>query len=88
MVSKKSRSEVRIKKHNRMRNRFAGTAERPRLSVFRSNNHMYAQIIDDVAGNTIVAAKNFKNSFWKSHEIVTLEGVPIATLTSLDEANI
>ena len=56
MVSKKSRAEVRIKKHNRMRNRFAGTAERPRLSVFRSNNHMYAQVIDDVAGNTIVAA--------------------------------
>ena len=56
MVSKKSRSEIRIKKHNRMRNRFAGTAERPRLSVFRSNNHMYAQIIDDVAGNTLVAA--------------------------------
>ena len=56
MVSKKSRSEVRIKKHNRMRNRFAGTADRPRLSVFRSNNHMYAQIIDDVAGNTLVAA--------------------------------
>ena len=56
MVSKKSRSEVRIKKHNRMRNRFSGTAQRPRLSVFRSNNHMYVQIIDDVAGNTIVAA--------------------------------
>ena len=56
MVSKKSRSEIRIKKHNRMRNRFAGTPERPRLSVFRSNNHMYAQIIDDVAGNTLVAA--------------------------------
>ena len=56
MVSKKSRSEIRIKKHNRMRDRFSGTAQRPRLSVFRSNNHMYAQIIDDVAGNTIVAA--------------------------------
>ena len=56
MVSKKSRSEVRIKKHRRMRNRFSGTAERPRLSVFRSNNHMYAQIIDDTVGNTIVAA--------------------------------
>ena len=41
MVSKKSRSEVRVKKHERMRNRFAGTAERPRLAVFRSNNHMY-----------------------------------------------
>ena len=56
MVSKKSRSEVRIKKHNRMRNRFSGTAERPRLSVFRSNNHMYAQIIDDTVGNTLVSA--------------------------------
>ena len=47
MVSKKSRSEIRVKKHTRLRNRFAGTAERPRLAVFRSNNHMYAQIIDD-----------------------------------------
>lgn len=56
MVSKKTRSEVRVKKHNRLRNRFAGTAERPRLAVFRSNNHMYAQIIDDSVGNTLVAA--------------------------------
>ena len=56
MVSKKSKSEVRVKKHNRLRNRFAGTAERPRLAVFRSNNHMYAQIIDDTVGNTLVAA--------------------------------
>ena len=39
-----------------MRNRFSGTAERPRLAVFRSNNHMYAQIIDDTVGNTLVAA--------------------------------
>ena len=56
MVSKQSRSEMRVKKHNRLRNRFAGTAERPRLAVFRSNNHMYAQIIDDTVGNTLVAA--------------------------------
>ena len=56
MVSKKSRSEIRVKKHTRLRNRFAGTAERPRLAVFRSNNHMYAQIIDDTVGNTLVAA--------------------------------
>ena len=39
-----------------MRNRFSGTPERPRLAVFRSNNHMYAQIIDDTVGNTLVAA--------------------------------
>ena len=47
MVNKKSRAEVRNKKHTRMRNRINGTAQRPRLAVFRSNNHMYAQIIDD-----------------------------------------
>ncbi|MBR4807767.1 MAG: 50S ribosomal protein L18 [Lachnospiraceae bacterium] len=56
MIKKKSRADVRIKKHNRMRNHISGTAERPRLAVFRSNNHMYAQIIDDAAGNTLVAA--------------------------------
>ena len=56
MVSKESRSKVRVQKHRRMRNRFSGTAERPRLAVFRSNNHMYAQIIDDTVGNTLVAA--------------------------------
>ena len=56
MVSKKSRSEVRVNKHRKLRNRFSGTAERPRLAVFRSNNHMYAQIIDDTVGKTLVAA--------------------------------
>jgi len=62
MVSKKSKSEVRVKKHNRLRNRFAGTAERPRLAVFRSNNHMYAQIIDDSVGNTLVAASTVEKA--------------------------
>ena len=56
MVSKKSRSEVRVNKHRKLRNRLAGTTECPRLAVFRSNNHMYAQIIDDTVGNTLVAA--------------------------------
>ena len=56
MVSKQDKSALRIKKHQRLRNRFEGTAERPRLAVFRSNNHMYAQIIDDTVGNTICAA--------------------------------
>ena len=56
MISKKSRAEVREKKHMRIRNRISGTPERPRLSVFRSNKHMYAQIIDDVAGHTLTAA--------------------------------
>ena len=60
MVSKESRAVIREKKHNRLRNRFAGTAERPRLAVFRSNNHMYAQIIDDTVGNTLVAASTLE----------------------------
>ena len=62
MVSKESRQKVRVKKHNRMRNRFSGTAERPRLAVFRSNNHMYAQIIDDTVGNTLVSASTLEKS--------------------------
>ena len=60
MVSKESRTEVRVKKHRRLRNRFAGTAQRPRLAVFRSNNHMYAQIIDDTVGNTLVSASTLQ----------------------------
>lgn len=62
MVKKESRQKVRVKKHNRMRNRFSGTAERPRLAVFRSNNHMYAQIIDDTVGNTLVSASTLEKS--------------------------
>ena len=60
MVSKESRQKVRVKKHMRIRNRFSGTAERPRLAVFRSNNHMYAQIIDDTVGNTLVSASTLQ----------------------------
>ena len=60
MINKKSRTEVRLKKHKRIRNRFSGTAERPRLAVFRSNNHMYAQIIDDTVGNTLVSASTLQ----------------------------
>ena len=60
MVNKKSRALVREKKHRRMRNHLSGTAERPRLAVFRSNNHMYAQIIDDTVGNTLVSASTLQ----------------------------
>ena len=56
MVSQKSREVVRQTKHRRLRNTLSGTADRPRLAVFRSNNHMYAQIIDDTVGNTLVSA--------------------------------
>ena len=60
MISKESRTEIRRNKHRKIRNRFSGTAERPRLCVFRSNNHMYAQIIDDTVGNTLVSASTLQ----------------------------
>ena len=60
MVSKESRIKIRAKKHYRMRHNLAGTAQRPRLAVFRSNNHMYAQIIDDTVGNTLVSASTLQ----------------------------
>ena len=73
MVNKESRQEIRVKKHMKIRNRFAGTAERPRLAVFRSNNHMYAQIIDDTVGKTLVAAstveKDVKAELKKTNDV-------------------
>ena len=62
MINKESRSEIRAKKHLKIRNRFSGTAERPRLAVFRSNNHMYAQVIDDSEGKTLVAASTLEKA--------------------------
>ena len=73
MVSKISKAALREKKHMRLRNRLSGTAERPRLAVFRSNNHMYAQIIDDTVGNTLVAAstleKEIKAELKKTNDV-------------------
>jgi len=56
MIKKTSRNKLRKKRHYRVRSKISGTAERPRLNVFRSNKHIYAQIIDDVAGTTLVSA--------------------------------
>ncbi len=73
MIKKESRSAVRTKKHLKIRNRFSGTAARPRLAVFRSNNHMYAQIIDDTVGNTLVSAstvqKDVKAELEKTNDV-------------------
>ena len=60
MIKKINNSAIRKKKHLRIRNRFSGTAERPRLAVFRSNSHMYAQIIDDEAGKTLVSCSTLE----------------------------
>ena len=73
MISKKSRTKIREKKHMKLRNRFKGTAERPRLAVYRSNMHMYAQIIDDIAHVTLVSAstvqKDVKAELEKTNDV-------------------
>lgn len=56
MFSKRDRNEVRKIRHERVRKKISGTSDCPRLCVYRSNAHIYAQVIDDVAGNTLVAA--------------------------------
>ena len=56
MVTRIDKNAVRVKRHYRQRRHISGTPERPRLNVYRSTNHIYAQVIDDEAGNTLVAA--------------------------------
>jgi large subunit ribosomal protein L18 len=63
MVSKKDKNKQRLKRHLRVRAKISGTADRPRLAVYRSNKNISAQIIDDVAGVTLVSASTLEASF-------------------------
>jgi len=55
-MAQESRNDTRVRIHKRIRRRVSGTQERPRLAVFRSTNHIYAQVIDDQQGHTLVSA--------------------------------
>ena len=63
MVTKKDKNAQRLKRHKRVRAKISGTPERPRLAVYRSNAHIYAQIIDDVNGVTLCSASTVEKSF-------------------------
>ena len=63
MVSRKDANKARLKRHRRVRAKISGTAERPRLAVYRSNANISAQIIDDVKGVTLVSASTFGSGF-------------------------
>ena len=65
-MSKRSPRELRLRRHLRVRKRVQGTTERPRLAVFRSNVHIYAQIIDDTVGRTLVAASTMDKDLTKA----------------------
>lgn len=63
MITKKDTNIARLKRHKRVRAKISGTASRPRLCVYRSNSNIYAQIIDDVAGATLVSASSLEKGF-------------------------
>ncbi len=67
MVKKTDRKMERTRRHIRVRRKISGTAERPRLCVYRSNTNLYVQIIDDVAGNTLVAASTLDKEIKTKH---------------------
>ncbi|MDS9472020.1 50S ribosomal protein L18 [Sporosarcina pasteurii] len=63
MITKNDKNAVRKKRHSRVRTKVSGTATRPRLNVYRSNKHIYAQLIDDVNGVTLASASTMDNAF-------------------------
>lgn len=63
MVRKPDSNKARLRRHKRVRGKVSGTAERPRLNVYRSSNHIYAQLVDDIAGVTIAAASSVEKDF-------------------------
>ncbi|MHB8129404.1 MAG: 50S ribosomal protein L18 [Mobilitalea sp.] len=73
MLKKIEKSKIRVKKHMKIRNRFTGTPARPRLAVFRSNEHIYAQVIDDTVGITLASAstleKDVKSELTKTNDV-------------------
>ena len=92
MVSKVSRSKVREEKHRRMRRHIIGTPESPRMAVFRSNNHMYVQIIDDVAKTTLVSAstlqKDVKEKLEKTNDVAAAAYLGTVIAKKAQEAGI
>ena len=68
MVSNEGRREMSMLRHRRLRKRVSGTAERPRLAIFRSGKHIYAQVIDDVAGRTVAAANSLQSNVREAAE--------------------
>ena len=92
MVSKVPRSKVREEKHRRMRRHIIGTPERPRMAVFRSNNHMYVQIIDDVAKTTLVSAstlqKDVKEKLEKTNDVAAAAYLGTVIAKKAQEAGI
>ncbi|SDM04826.1 large subunit ribosomal protein L18 [Aerococcus urinaehominis] len=88
MISKPDKNALRQKRHARIRTKISGTAECPRLNVFRSNKHIYAQLIDDVAGVTLASASDMEESLNKESKIESASAVGQAIAERAKEQNI
>jgi large subunit ribosomal protein L18 len=78
MINKPSRAKARQKRHYKMRRNLSGTAARPRLSVFKSNKYIYAQLIDDVAGVTLASASTMEAALVKSADLKSTSNLDAA----------
>ena len=82
MTQLASRGAARRKRHDRIRLRLEGTGSRPRLAVFRSNNHIYAQVIDDASGRTLAAASTAEKELRGSKTTKTEEAAVVGRLVA------
>lgn len=80
MITKKDKNDTRKKRHARVRRKISGTAARPRLNVFRSNKHIYAQLIDDVNSVTIVSASSMEKDFGSESKADTAAAVRVGEM--------
>lgn len=89
MAKQKSRNDIRLKRHGRVRNKISGTPECPRLNVFRSNAHIHAQIIDDVNGVTLASASsvNMKLENGSNIAAATAVGTEVAKAAKTKKIN-
>ena len=86
MITKPSRAVARRKRHHKMRRYLSGTAARPRLSVFKSNKYIYAQIIDDVAGHTLASASTMDAAMVKESKLASTSNLDAAKAVGSDLA--
>ena len=82
MIKKIEKKEIRNRIHRRIRRKLAGTAERPRLAIFRSVAHIYAQVIDDASGRTLAAASTLEKELRGSKSTKTEEAAVIGRLVA------
>lgn len=86
MIKKICRADARKKRHYRLRRNLSGTAVRPRLTVFKSNKYIYAQIIDDVKGHTLASASTMDPALVKSEKLKSTSNVDAAKIVGTQVA--